>query len=168
MILNSPIIKKNYLDVGGCASANDFSLAFYGSVIISRFPCLFFEHEFKSNMGRTLIIAEPCVPFHLLIATSHFESLDSPRHRKDQMQATFNLLKKAQSDEFRNHSVLVGDFNFGTTWASEENVIIKNGFKDVMHDFVDKTEWTMPKTKRFAAWRPDKVVTEVNPASENS
>ena len=28
-----------------------------------------------------------------------------------------------------------------------------------MHDFVDRSEWSMPKTKRFPAWRPDKVVT---------
>lgn len=32
-----------------------------------------------------------------------------------------------------------------------------------MQDFVDTKEWTMPKTKRFPPWRPDKVVTQTYP-----
>lgn len=167
MILESNTIKKGYFDVGGCASCNNFRRgSFYGSMIISRFPCLFFERTFPTDMGRSLIIAEPCVPFHLLIATSHFESLDSTDMRKCQMTSSFKLLNKAQGKEFRNHSVLVGDFNFDSTWKAEEDVLVDNGYKDIMHDYVDKEEWTMHKTFRFAAWRPDKVVTQATPTKE--
>ena len=82
------------------------------------------------------------------------------------MNLTFDLLKKAQGDEFRNHSVVVGDFNFSHGWIEEEKVITDNQFRDVMHDFVDKEEWTMPATNMFPAWRPDKVVTQTSPTKE--
>ena len=77
------------------------------------------------------------------------------------MKVTFDLLKKAQGDRYRNHCVVVGDFNFHSTTKKEEAVLIENGFRDVMHDFVNTSEPTMLKSKRFKAWRPDKVVTQI-------
>lgn len=61
---------------------------------------------------------------------------------------------------------MVGDFNFNSTWIEEEKVLLDNGFRDVMHDHVDKEEWTMPKTQMWPAWRPDKVVTQATPSKE--
>lgn len=54
----------------------------------------------------------------------------------------------------------MGDFNFCSTWAKEEQNLASCGFRDVMHDFVDKNVFTMNKSKRFKAWRPDKIVME--------
>ena len=63
-------------------------------------------------MSRSLILAEPCTPNHLIVATSHFESLNFPAIRCEQLVTTFDVLKVAQGAEFERHSVLVGDFNF--------------------------------------------------------
>ena len=78
------------------------------------------------------------------------------------MEATFTLLKTAQKDQFQNHSVVVGDFNFSSSWKKEEAVLTDNGFKDVMHDLVAKNQFTMPKKGSFPPWRPDKVVMEAS------
>ena len=80
--------------------------------MISKYPCYFYECGFESNMGRSLILAEPCVPNHLIVATSHFESLNEAPRRCIQLKTTFDVLKAAQGEEFAGHSVLVGDFNF--------------------------------------------------------
>ena len=58
IILLSKLVREKYFNVGGTASGNGF-LGEYGTVIISRYPCLFFEKHFKSRMGRTLLCAEP-------------------------------------------------------------------------------------------------------------
>ena len=63
-------------------------------------------------MGRSLILAEPVVPSNLIVATSHFESLDQAPLRCIQLKTTFDVLKAAQGEEFAGHSVLAGDFNF--------------------------------------------------------
>lgn len=54
--------------------------------------------------------------------------------------------------------MVVGDFNFHSTTKKEEAVLTDSGFRDIMHDHCAKTEPTMLKSKRFRAWRPDKVV----------
>ena len=74
------------------------------------------------------------------------------------MKVSLDLLKQAQGTQFVNHSVLVGDFNFHSTTKKEEANLTDNGFRDAMHDFFDQKEPTMLKSKRFRAWRPDKVV----------
>ena len=66
---------------------------------------------------------------------------------------------------FKNHSVVVGDFNFHSTTKKEESVLTDAGFRDTMHDFVERQEPTMLKSKRFRAWRPDKVVMQISPVS---
>ena len=115
-------------------------------------------------MGRTLLMAEAPLPANLIVTTSHYESLGfSAEIRKDQLEATFRLLNQAQS--IGKH-VIVGDFNFHATTAKgkkitttmEETVLTSNGYRDVMHDLVGEDEPTMAKSKRFKAWRPDKVV----------
>ena len=150
MIFESETIQERYLKVGGCASANRWLS--YGSMIISRFPCTFFEFPFESGMGRTLIVAEPHLPVKLIVATAHFESLYMEKTRKKQLEHTFDILKSAQGKHYQNHSIVVGDFNFNATQTPtkvtgvsasllknkepEENTLLNNGFRDVMHDHV--------------------------------
>ena len=74
IILLSKLVREKYLNVGGTASGNGF-LGEYGTVIISRYPCLYFEKHFKSRMGRTLLCAEPQLPMNIIVATAHYESL---------------------------------------------------------------------------------------------
>ena len=128
--------------------------------MLSKYKCVYYEKYFMSRMGRTLLLAEAPLPVNLIVATSHFESLGfSANERKNQLKVTFDLLKMAQNgDEFANHSVLVGDFNFHSTSKKEEENLTENGFRDVMHDFFAASEPTMLKSKKFRAWRPDKVV----------
>lgn len=107
--VKSPYI-ATILREGGSISRNE--IGSYGTMIISKFPCHYFECDFRSRMGRKLILAEPCLPFHLIVASSHFESLNSAEVRREQLKTTFDVLKAAQGAEFPGHSVLVGDFNF--------------------------------------------------------
>ena len=67
MIFKNKWIQDNYFAKGGCASGNEFIEASYGCMIISKYPCTFYEKNFDSNMGRSLIIAEPCLPDNFLI-----------------------------------------------------------------------------------------------------
>ena len=46
------------------------------------------------------------------------------------------------------------------TVTHEEHLILKEGFEDVVHNFIDESAFTMPKTPQFPAWRPDKIVME--------
>ena len=156
----SDIVKAKYLKHGS-ASGNQFIVP-YGVIMLSKYKCLYFERYFMSRMGRSLLLAEAPFPVNLIVATSHFESLGfSAEVRKDQMKTTFDLLKKAQSSaELSNRCVVVGDFNFHSTSKKEEAVLTDNGFRDAMHSFVDQKEPTMLKSKRFRAWRPDKVVVQ--------
>ena len=87
-------------------SCND--LGGYGSMIFSKYPCLFFELKFISQMDRSLLLAEPIHGINgkrITIATSHFESQNNPKMRKRQMEAAFSLFGQ-------NETILVGDFNF--------------------------------------------------------
>jgi|LakMenEpi03Aug12_release.lakeMendotaPanAssembly.Ray.scaffolds.fasta_scaffold4584324_1 hypothetical protein len=47
------------------------------------------------------------------------------------MNDTFKLIK----DSGVSNAIVVGDFNFDSTWLQEEAVITSNGMKDVVHDF---------------------------------
>lgn len=40
----------------------------------------------------------------------------------------------------------------------EEQVILNEGYEDVVHSFVDDSVPTMLKTPQFPRWRPDKIV----------
>ena len=158
-IMLSDVVKTQYLKAGGSATGNQFIVP-YGCIMISKYKCHYFERYFMSRMGRSLLLAEAPLPINLIVSTSHFESLGfSAEVRKDQMTTTFDLLKRAQGDRFKSHSVVVGDFNFHSTYKKEEAVLTDNGFRDAMHDFVSRDEPTMLKSKKFRAWRPDKVVT---------
>ena len=120
------------MGVGGTISGNDFIVP-YGVMIISKYPCLFYEKYFKSKMGRSVLFAEPILPINLIVATSHFESFGASAYlRKGQMTETFWLLEFAQKAELANHSVIAGDFNFDKSDKIEECVITSSGYRDVM------------------------------------
>ena len=93
-------------------------------------------------MGRTLLMAE-IINRDTIIATAHFESLDNPSIRKIQMEEAFNLIKHSG---VRN-TVIVGDFNFDSTWKQEEEILQNNEMKDVVKKFHDVKAYTMRKTR---------------------
>lgn len=60
--------------------------------------------------------------------------------------------------KYRN-AIFCGDFNFTSEWAHEQRNIDPERYSDVYLDLNDgKETFSMPKTLRFAAWRPDKVL----------
>lgn len=90
----SETVKQRYLK-SGSATGNLF-LVPYGCIIISKYKCVYYEKYFMSRMGRSLLLAEAPLPINLIVATSHFESLGySAAQRKDQLEVTFELIKKA-------------------------------------------------------------------------
>lgn len=55
----------------------------YGVLILSKWPCKFFERPYsQSRMGRSLLVCETVINNQpIVVATSHFESLDNPKVR---------------------------------------------------------------------------------------
>lgn len=122
--------------------------------MLTRFNCQFYERPFEvSMMGRSLLLAE-ALGRDLVVATAHFESLNNAKARKCQMEECFGLVRKSGI----KNAMVVGDFNFDSTWEHEEAVITQNGMRDVVHQFYNKSALSMHKTPRFPPWRPDKVV----------
>ena len=60
---------------------------FYGVLIMSKWPCKFYEREFVySRMGRSILLCEALIndkPF--IVSTVHLESLDNAKVRRDQL-----------------------------------------------------------------------------------
>jgi endonuclease/exonuclease/phosphatase family metal-dependent hydrolase len=164
VLLNDPFIKETYCK-HGAYSGNSFH-TFYGVMIFCKYPAKFFELEFEATMmGRSLLICQTFDQTMPVVATAHFESLDSANIRKSQMEQSTLLLNQIES-ETRHGVVMIGDFNFDPKDLAEEKVLTDNGFKDVVTDFVDKGAFSMAKTPKFAAWRPDKVT--ISQSSEAS
>ena len=63
---------RSILQQGGSVSPNDLGSS--GTMILSRYPCQYYECEFESSQGRSLILAEPCTPKNLILASSQLES----------------------------------------------------------------------------------------------
>lgn len=134
----------------------------YGVLMISRLPVSRFNLYYfpQSDMGRALMWAEFSMADvesgssaeKLVVATSHLESLNhNAETRVTQMKAAFSLLSVFENVLF------VGDFNFGQDW--EENQSIPKSYMDVWPT-IHKCDpgHTMPATKHYAAWRPDRVL----------
>ena len=90
----------------------------------------------------------------LIVATSHFESLNNANARKQQMTETFQILG---SSGVKNQ-IVVGDYNFDSSWQQEEQVIFDHGMHDAVSLFYDEYSFSMRKSAKFGQWRPDKVV----------
>ena len=57
-----------------------------------------------------------------------------------------------------SNNVLLGDFNFHSTWADQQAKITENDYKDILLDLNKEEDYTMAKTNRYAKWRPDKII----------
>jgi hypothetical protein len=73
------------------------------------------------------------------IGTVHLESMDNAEMRKQQLTQIFNILKDTASSDNNNnnstevaceHLFFMGDFNFGPSQQSQEQLVHENGFKD--------------------------------------
>jgi len=113
----------------------------YGVLIMSKLPIdqiLF--HPFPTNMGRRLLVAELTINGEKTqIATVHLESMSVGKpYRKRQLEIAFPLLK---NDPDTKSSFLMGDFNFCSTWRSEQ--------ENLDPEFLDA--WDVLKPNEFAA-----------------
>lgn len=122
LILKEDWIRDEYFisDIAGS------TLSSYGVMLLSRIPIKFLNlHPLTSVMGRHVLIAEFEINGErLLVGTSHLESLrHSARIRYIQLQKIFKLLNAS------DNSVLMGDFNFCSSW--EENSNIDSGYSDL-------------------------------------
>ena len=124
--------------------------------MLTRFPCNFYEVPFETTMKRSLLIAEPVGGINgkpVLVATTHLESGDRSEMRKQQLALTLNILNKSCEN-----NILLGDFNFHSTWEDQQSVITDNNYTDVFLDVNGSESFTMGKTLKYEGWRPDKVV----------
>ena len=157
-LINKEFIREKYHFSGNFKGS-------YDVLMLSKHNTKFYCKEFNSRMGRNLLITEINHSFDnqkfskIFIATSHFESLNNAKLRKEQLETSFNLLNKSKN------AFLMGDFNFDSSWKNEECNIDKN-FKDCWFESRDKNNlndedrYTMPKTDQFSAWRPDRILFE--------
>jgi len=126
----------------------------YGVLILSKWPCKFFERPYShSKMGRSLLVCETVINNQpVVVATSHFESLDNPKVRASQMQEAFKVLSKYPN------SFLMGDFNFDSSWTNEQ-AAIDPAYSDIYLDLNGGKEgFTMAATPYFPQCRLDKIL----------
>ena len=79
VLLDNQFIKQNYYISGNIIKG-------YGVLMLTRFPCHFFEVPFESSMRRSLIIGEPIGGINgtpVLFGTVHLESGDAKEKRKE-------------------------------------------------------------------------------------
>lgn len=148
-ILQQAFIQQNYF-----VSGNDLSKHGYGVLMLTTLQCWFWEKQFEvSQMDRSLLLAE-VINNELIVATSHFESLNNANARKKQMTETFQILGLSCV----KNQIVVGDYNFDSSWQQEEQVILDHGMHDAVSLFYDCNSFSMRKSPYFGQWRPDKVV----------
>lgn len=85
--------------------------------MLSRWPVGIYEVTFDSLMYRFLLVAI-CPLLKLAIGTAHFESLQSPRMRKKQIEMATEMLSRKDIPE-GYESILMGDFNFDPSYEAE-------------------------------------------------
>jgi len=122
LILEEEWVKDNYFisDITGTTFLS------YGVIFLSRIPVKQLElYPLKSLMGRYVLIAEFNINGQkLLVGTTHLESLrHSAKIRRVQLEKIFAWLDNS------DNSVLMGDFNFCSSW--EENSNIDNRYSDI-------------------------------------
>lgn len=123
MILKQDWVKNSYY----VSDTTGVTVDPYGVILLSKIPIrkLFF-YELPSLMSRKLLFAELGINGKTFnVATVHLESRkQSAPIRAMQLSDIFPLL--ANSD----HTVLMGDFNFCSSWT-EENVNIDSNYQDM-------------------------------------
>jgi tyrosyl-DNA phosphodiesterase 2 len=144
-------IQKNYYISGNFKEG-------YDVLILSKYQTNYYTVSFPSNMGRNLLFTTLQLndKEDLVIATSHFESLQNETKRKIQLEITFKELNNFSS------SFLMGDFNFDPSWKEQENIDPNyvDSWKLHCEDncIEEKSGFTMPANKYFPAWRPDRLL----------
>jgi tyrosyl-DNA phosphodiesterase 2 len=122
LVLSKPWIRAEYQpsDVDGR------TLDRYGVVLLSRIPARRMTLlPLPSGMGRKLLVFEVEVDgMTVNAATVHLESLKESDTRGKQLAAIFAHLDESE------HAIIMGDFNFCSSWA-EENARIRPGYRDV-------------------------------------
>ncbi|CDW71412.1 UNKNOWN [Stylonychia lemnae] len=151
-LLQQKFLRQNYYVSGNFISG-------YGVMILSKFPCLIYEMPLPTLMNRTLLVAEPIGGLNgepLLIATAHLESGSIyGQIRKKQLQLCLDQIKISPN------TIMMGDFNFDSTYDDQQAIIIENGFTDVFLDLNEGVEQeSMLKNKHYTPWRPDKVISQ--------
>jgi len=132
------------------------SITDYGLLILSKWPCYFYDFPFANTwMGRSLLVAETVFNGKTFLTwTSHLESLDNKAKRREQTEyVQHNLL-------YGFDSVFMGDFNFDFTWADESSNIDWKQYQDLWQQLKDeKEEWyTKNGTSHFKPVTLDHVL----------
>ena len=111
----------------------------YGVILLSRLPVRAFEvHDLPTTMSRTLLVARVATGSRdLTVGGVHLESIpEFAPYREAQLREIFRILEPAEN------AVLMGDFNFCSTW--EENANLDDRYADLwplLHP--DDPGWTV-------------------------
>jgi tyrosyl-DNA phosphodiesterase 2 len=111
----------------------------YGVVLLSRVPVHRFElYDLPTTMSRKLVLCRLAAgALNLDVGAVHLESLkEFGMYREEQLRAIFRIL------EPRENAVLLGDFNFCSSW--DENELIDDRYSDLwplLHP--DDPGWTV-------------------------
>eukprot|EP00742_Colponemidia_sp_Colp-10_P001319 GILJ01001421.1.p1 GENE.GILJ01001421.1~~GILJ01001421.1.p1 ORF type:complete len:231 (+),score=24.07 GILJ01001421.1:333-1025(+) len=156
-LVSVPFIRKSYM----LSDATGDMVRPYGVLIMTRLHVShFMNYNLPTAMARTLLVAHATVNERpLLIGTVHLESLANRMKREQQMAIAFPLMKAEK------RSMLMGDFNFHHTWP--EQAALDEKFIDTYaatHDLTTEPGYTMPQTRRYSAWRPDRIMIQDDPS----
>jgi tyrosyl-DNA phosphodiesterase 2 len=153
LILKEDWIKRSYY-ISDISSSSFYS---YGVILLSRIPIKKLNlYPLISVMDRHVLIAEFEINEQkLLVGTTHLESLRySSKMRAFQLEQIFTILNES------DHAVLMGDFNFCSSW--EENANIDGRYSDFWEilrpDEPGYTEDTDMNTMRRQLKREEKKV----------
>lgn len=128
--------------------------------------CLLAEYYLQvTNMAEDGSASTSIEPFY--VATSHFESLESPINRQCRLNQLHDVFGNLLVDQ--PNCCVVGDYNFDNQSVLDTG-IRAHGFDDVILSenigILEDFSFTMPDSTKFKAWRPDKIcVPSANPAS---
>jgi tyrosyl-DNA phosphodiesterase 2 len=154
LILNQPWVQANYY----ISDYTGQTVEPYGVLLLSRIPIpKVFFYQLPTLMARKLLVITPEINGQVIqIATVHLESIrQSAATRKRQLELIFPILARS------SHAVLMGDFNFCSTWL-EENTNIDPHYQDLWavlrSDEPGYTEDTDINLMRWGATRKHKKV----------
>lgn len=123
LLLQQPWVRRNYV----CSDISGKTFSRYGVIVLSRIPLTRIRIQpLPSFMGRKLVVAEALINHETWkIGTVHLESQKQSKPiRRQQLNVIFRLLSRSQ------HSILMGDFNFCSSWQ-DENDCLPQAYVDV-------------------------------------
>jgi endonuclease/exonuclease/phosphatase family metal-dependent hydrolase len=111
---------EDWVRRGFCLSdADGTTIGDYGTLLVSRLPVRGIEiHDLPTAMGRTLLLARIGLGSRsLCVGVVHLESLADPAsYRRRQLVRIYEILEPEEN------AVLLGDFNFCSTWDENEQL----------------------------------------------